>query len=596
MRSRAARIVVRVLPVVFTLVATALAIFSVAGYERVKSYMDSLSFDGDAFTFSPRLFSTLVLSARLTAAALIVAAIALVRFRSRIEQAFDTLIAGTFEFLRRAASDVVRAMREETRAHRAAVLAIIVFGIALRVRALWQPINYDESFTYIVYANRPWLIAWANYSEPNNHLLHTLLAHLSIGVFGNAVWAIRLPALIAGCLALPLAYALARRLAGRNAALLVSALTATSQMLIAFSVCARGYSMLLALFLIALWCAHDIIATRSPRPWPVFVVCCALGFFTIPVFFYAYGSLLAWLFLAGRRDPDNAALRMPVLRRTALWTFVLVALWYAPAFVTSRLQAAIDFSHGTVSMLTFITTLWRPLKGTWLDLMRGLPAALTAALAASAAVGVWRLWRTAAGGIFLVPLVLWPVLRVPLQRTLAPARAWIYLLPVFLVYAAAGAIKTVEWGVARFPRSSPSLAGATAGAMALALSLHAVTHLPAHYTEWNNSHEIYAHSDLDEVAGYLKTALAERDALVAAHLLDFPLEYYLRVHGVPIQFLRRPPANPERVIVLANESVDQPIARVLTSNGLDPERTKPRLVRRFTYSSLYEVQPQRGEQ
>jgi hypothetical protein len=577
------------------LLAAALLIFSAAGYERVKSYMDSLSFDGDAFTFSPALYATLTSSGRIAAAALLAAAALFLRFHARVANAIDTLIAHAVAYTSRTVVEVRRALHEDTPAHLAALLAIVVFGVVLRVRVLWQPINYDESFTYIVYANRPWLIAWANYSEPNNHLLHTLLAHLSIGVFGNAVWAIRLPALVAGCLAIPLAYAVGRRIAGRDAGLLVGALTASSQMLIAFSVCARGYSMLLDLFLLAILCGLDVIATRAPHAWPAFVVSCVLGFFTIPVFLYAFVGLLAWLFLAGRRDRNNAALHLRALIQVGVWTLALVALCYAPAFVTSRLQAGINFSRGTETTLAFLTTLGWDVGRIWLDMMRGLPAPLIAFVAVSAALGIWRLRRDHAGAILILPLLLWPALIVPLQRTLAPARAWIYLLPLFFVYSVAGVLAAIEWIGDRIPRRWPALTGAAVGAMALAVSLHAVTHLPAHYTEWNNAHEFYAYHDLDEVAGYLKTSLAERDALVAAHLLDFPLEYYLRVHGVPIAFLRRPPSNPERVILLANESVEQPIARVLKSNGFDPERMKPRLVRRFTYSSLYEVQPRRGE-
>jgi hypothetical protein len=52
MRSRAARLVARLLPAIAALAATALLIFSALGYEPIKAYMDSLSFDGDAFTFS----------------------------------------------------------------------------------------------------------------------------------------------------------------------------------------------------------------------------------------------------------------------------------------------------------------------------------------------------------------------------------------------------------------------------------------------------------------------------------------------------------------------------------------------------------------
>ena len=596
MRSRAARFVARLLPVAAALAGTTLLIFSHVHYESIKAYMDALSFDGDAYTFSRHLFTTLAFSARLTGGILLVAALVLVGFQSRVERALAVLIVNTIEYLRRTAGDAARTLRQESRQHRTALLAIIAFGIALRIRPLGQPINYDESFTYIVYANRPWLIAWANYSEPNNHLFHTLLAHLSIGVFGNAVWAIRLPALIAGCLTIPLAYALARRLAGRNEALLVAALVAASQVLIAFSVCARGYTLLIDLFLLAVVAGHDIITTRSPHAWPVLVVACALGFFTIPAFLYPYLSVLTWLFLAGRRDPENGALRWPMLTRSAAWTLALVAVCYAPAFVTSGLQAGINYARGTVPMLAFMATLWGRLQDVWFDMMRGLPNAVTAVLAMCAAIGARRLWRTHAGGILLVPLVLWPALTVLAQRVLAPARVWIYLLPVFFVYAAAGAMEIVAWIAARVPRWSTALPAAATGVMAMAISVQAVTHLPVQYTEWNNAIEIYAHTDLDQVANYLKTSLADRDALFAAPFLDYPLEYYLRVHGVPIAFLRRPPTDPERVILLANDTLHQSIAKVMTTNGFDPERGRPRLVRSFTYSSLYEIQRQRGGQ
>ena len=78
-------------------------------------------------------------------------------------------------------------------------------------------------------------------------------------------------------------------------------------------------------------------------------------------------------------------------------------------------------------------------------------------------------------------------------------------------------------------------------------------------------------------------------------LLDFPLEYHFRILGVPIASLRRPPPHPARVILLANDSADQPVEKVLKVNGYDPARTKVRLVRRFTYSSLYELEPAHSE-
>jgi len=73
------------------------------------------------------------------------------------------------------------------------------------------------------------------------------------------------------------------------------------------------------------------------------------------------------------------------------------------------------------------------------------------------------------------------------------------------------------------------------------------------------------------------------------------LEYHLRILDVPITSLRRPPSHPARVIVLANDSVNQPVERVLTINGYDAARTSLRLVRRFTYSTLYALEPPHSE-
>jgi hypothetical protein len=594
-RERSARLVSRALPVVAASAALAFLIFSTVGYEPIKRAMDALSFDGDAETFSPHLHATLVAASRVAGALLAAAALLLLRSRQAVERVLANLADDTVGYLRQSRIAVLDAIKAETPTHVGAVLAIIMLGIALRVRVVSQPINYDEAFTFIVYANRPWLIAWANYSEPNNHLLHTLLAHVSTSIFGSAVWALRLPALIAGILMIPLSYLAARRLAGRNEAVVVSALTAVTPVLIAYSICARGYTMLVDFFLLAVVCGLDLVASRSRPPWPVFVVSCVLGTFTLPTFVYAYGGLVLWLVLAGRRDPANEALRSRTIARYIAWTLFFVVLCYMPGLVTSGLRAGIAYAHSSAAPSAFMSAVWRQLASVGRDFMRGLPAAMVVALGASAALGVIRLRRATSGSILLLPLVALPALTVPLQRTLAPARVWVYLLPIFFVYAASGAIAAVRWSTTQLVQTRPQFINAAAVAIALIIGVQSTFRLQSRYTEWNSPQEIYAHDDLDEVAGYLKASLASNDALTVAPFIDFPLEYYLRRHGVSISFLRRPPAHPARVVVLANDMVRQPLEHVLTTNGYDPKTTQVQLLRRFTYSTLYQVDPRADE-
>ena len=142
------------LPVAAVVAAIAFLIVSTASFERVKTYMGALSFDGDAFTFSRARFQTLV---RAAGAILIVAAGLLFRSRHSVERLLSRLAADTNAYARQTRRDAGAAIRAETPAHLAAVLVIFGLGVALRLRVLWQPINDDESFTYIVYASRPWL-------------------------------------------------------------------------------------------------------------------------------------------------------------------------------------------------------------------------------------------------------------------------------------------------------------------------------------------------------------------------------------------------------------------------------------------------------
>ena len=62
-------------------------------------------------------------------------------------------------------------------------------------------------------------------------------------MFGNEVWAIRLPALVAGIALVPATFAFARVLYGRAAGLLAAAFVAASSTLVEYSTNARGYTL-----------------------------------------------------------------------------------------------------------------------------------------------------------------------------------------------------------------------------------------------------------------------------------------------------------------------------------------------------------------
>jgi hypothetical protein len=142
----------------------------------------------------------------------------------------------------------VEGLSTATQAFTPFLLPITVVILALLF--LFQPMRYDEAYTFTHFASTPLYLALSNYSSTNNHLLNTLLVHFSYILFGNHPWALRLPTLIAGWLLVPGTYLVTRTFFGKHAALLAAALVASSSALILFSANARGYTLMALFFLL----------------------------------------------------------------------------------------------------------------------------------------------------------------------------------------------------------------------------------------------------------------------------------------------------------------------------------------------------------
>ena len=126
------------------------------------------------------------------------------------------------------------------------VLALIV-ALATIARAvkLDAPLWYDEVVTLVEYVRLPFGALVSTYESLNNHMFYSVLAKISVAVFGEQAWSLRLPALLFGVASIPVHWAIARRYVSAGEALLVAGLLAISYHHIWFSQNARGYTMLL---------------------------------------------------------------------------------------------------------------------------------------------------------------------------------------------------------------------------------------------------------------------------------------------------------------------------------------------------------------
>lgn len=141
---------------------------------------------------------------------------------------------------------------ERVASKQAFILAVILLvAFALRICGLNSGLWYDEILTLLESVRPPFGEIVTHFPSNNDHPLYSVLAHLSIGIFGEHAWSLRLPAFLFGVLSLLLVYILGVGITSRFEATAAAALLAISYHHIWFSQNARGYTILLFCALLA---------------------------------------------------------------------------------------------------------------------------------------------------------------------------------------------------------------------------------------------------------------------------------------------------------------------------------------------------------
>ena len=214
----------------------------------------------------------------------------------------------------------------------AALAAITLLALALRLVGLDGDLWLDEIVTVDDYADRSVGAIFSTYSA-NNHLLNSVLVHLSIDAFGHEEWAIRLPALVAGTLSVPALYWVARGVFRRLPSLLASLALAVAYHHVFFSQNARGYAASLLFGLLASGLLVRALRTDAWWAWGLYAATASLCVIAVPTGgFVLLGHIAvvgAALVVIARRSGARAA--RPLLVR-ALGIYLVVALVVVQAY------------------------------------------------------------------------------------------------------------------------------------------------------------------------------------------------------------------------------------------------------------------------
>lgn len=504
-----------------------LVIYLFTPYEWVKKVLDSLPRDRDLELYTPDFERRAKHYLQMVVIGMALGTLFFWRRRDTVLRSLNEGWSGLTRYAGEQFGYIRKFFREESRFHKTALLIVLIFGLLIRlIYLINQPINHDEARTVYDFAHESFAELLTNYGVPNNHIFLSFLIKISIFLFGNHVWSIRLSVFLAGVFVLVMTYITCRVLLGRQIALLSTALCAVSYPLVQYSSNARGYMLVIFFFLCLLYLGEQIKSSDNRVAEKLFALCAGLGAWTIPVMLYPFTIAVLWLFVSpnrSRMDIINSAVRI------SIFTGIFVGIVYGPmllrmgpaALTSDQNVAPKDWSFlwpDFVDMLTILND----------SLHRSMPKEVQFFLFSLAILGLvfpHARQRTAIRLAFvsLIPSILWIVL----QRRIAFARVWLFLIPVYFFLIATG-ISVVLHEIRKVERlSTVSVAVVCAALVALFLrgTIRGITYPMKVGGSCTAALEVVA---------FLAPQLDENTVLETATPCSGPIRYYLNIANVSL--------------------------------------------------------------
>ncbi|MCB0211440.1 MAG: glycosyltransferase family 39 protein [Anaerolineae bacterium] len=410
------------------------------------------------------------------------------------------------------------------------VSLLVLLALALRVyqldsHSLW----YDELLELDI-AQGPFLAIGPQLPRHAAMPLDYYLMHAWIKLGRQDFW-VRLPALFFGVLAIPLTYALARRMINRRVGYLAAALMTTAFFAVRYSRETRPYAMLLVFTLLAFLGLWQVYRTHKMRYWAVAIA--GLGGAALSHYFSLFLLLPMGLFVAGHQLyhlrqfifwRHTACFAVAVLVLAILFALngrilVLYSVSYRFSNVVNQpetlaLPAEEKPNHGSGPPLDpgfFVTDVLSPLSTTapltllWYSAFF-LIAVLALVRPGSAPTKAILLLL----GWFILPILL--VYTFLLHRgTFYATRYILYVLPAYLILVAYGIDRLAAFIVPPTMTRLPYRRGLLAGVLTLLLA-------PALSAQYDDLHSYYsadAREDWRAVGQLLYNHAAPDDVVIA---------------------------------------------------------------------------------
>jgi hypothetical protein len=333
------------------------------------------------------------------------------------------------------------------------LVVFTVLGIGLRLHQLGSGLWFDEIQTLVSSVRQPLAQIMTHYPGNNDHLLYSVLAHLSIAAFGEHAWSLRLPAVIFGVAAIPMLYVLGASVSTRLEALAAASLLAISYHHIWFSQNARGYTALLFCTLLATHLLLRGLRDRRRSTFVAYAVVAALGAYTHLTMVFvvvSHALIVAWQALpSGKRTFDAREWLNPALG------FVLAGLLTLALHAPILLDVQAFFARESPAMQAATPgwALWEALRGLRIGFATGWGVVLAGLLFVT---GCWSYFRQspAVCALFLVPAPFILAAALVLHHPVRP-RFFFLLMGFGLLIAVRGAVVIGRFVTERAESTAP---------------------------------------------------------------------------------------------------------------------------------------------
>ena len=446
------------------------------------------------------------------------------------------------------------------------VLGLILVALITRLASLNIPLTHDEAYTYNAFASGSLWQTVSDYHVPNNHVLLSIMINIVTHLFGNELWLIRFPTVVAGVLMIPASYWLGIRLYGKETAILSAALVAIFPALIEYSVLARGYAVTSLLTLLLLVLGDYARENKNRFIWLLLIILSALGFFTVPIMLFPFGALYVWLLLSCVFGDSGGYQSKPHFIKYWLASGFAVALLtillYTPILINDFNGFFGNRVMDPLGWDIFPVTIWVRVRNTWIDWTASIPGWIVALGVVGLIAGLTLHKKISKQKIPLqFAFLVWIMILLIAGRPNMLPRLWLFLAAPLLIWSVGGIIEPLKLLSGVLKNRLP-LARIFLGAALVSIFLLGILTLPTIPDRWKQK------SSLEGAAIYLKDHLREGDVVTISTEYSPQLRYYFRIYAIPHEYWRRA-SSFRRAFIVMRENGRATLESVASDNGPD---------------------------